>query len=84
MSTSVLALRGAITLERDEREHLLERVFERFWQVGAHDHRGMGLGLYISRSLIEAHGGEAAIRSRGGSSYTPIPGEDVRLIAGSA
>ncbi len=34
--------------------------------------------------LIEAHGGEAAIRSRGGSSYTPIPGEDVRLIAGSA
>jgi chorismate mutase len=26
MSTSVLALRGAITLERDEREHLLERV----------------------------------------------------------
>jgi chorismate mutase len=28
MSTSVLALRGAITLERDEREHLLERVRE--------------------------------------------------------
>ncbi len=26
MPTSVLALRGAITLERDEREHLLERV----------------------------------------------------------
>ena len=26
MSTSVLALRGAITLEQDEREHLLERV----------------------------------------------------------
>jgi chorismate mutase len=26
MSTSVLALRGAITLERDERDHLLERV----------------------------------------------------------
>lgn len=28
MSTSVLALRGAITLERDERDHLLERVRE--------------------------------------------------------
>ena len=26
MSTSVLALRGAITLERDERDHLIERV----------------------------------------------------------
>ena len=26
MSTTVAALRGAITLERDEREHMLERV----------------------------------------------------------
>jgi len=39
-------------------EHLLERIFERFWQVGEQDSRGMGLGLYISRSLIEAHGGK--------------------------
>src|SRR5699024_1561296 len=38
--------------------HLLERIFERFWQVGANDSRGMGLGLFISRSLIEAHGGK--------------------------
>jgi signal transduction histidine kinase len=51
-------------------EHLLERVFERFWQVGAHDHRGMGLGLYISRSLIEAHGGTIWAESELGRSCT--------------
>jgi signal transduction histidine kinase len=35
----------------------LERVFERFWQVGGADHRGVGLGLYISRCIVQAHGG---------------------------
>jgi signal transduction histidine kinase len=37
--------------------HLLERIFERFWQVGENDNRGMGLGLYISRCIVVAHGG---------------------------
>jgi signal transduction histidine kinase len=36
---------------------MLESVFERFWQVGKNDRRGLGLGLYISRCIIEAHGG---------------------------
>lgn len=45
-------------------EHLLERIFERFWQVGEHDHRGMGLGLYISRCIIDAHGGRIWAESR--------------------
>lgn len=39
-------------------EAQLEAVFERFWQVGENDRRGLGLGLYISRSIIEAHGGK--------------------------
>ncbi len=37
--------------------HQLEAVFERFWQVETGDQRGLGLGLYISRCLVEAHGG---------------------------
>ena len=35
---------------------LLESIFERFWQVGKDDRRGLGLGLYISRCIVEAHG----------------------------
>lgn len=38
-------------------EHLLERVFERFWQVDANQRRGLGLGLYISRCIVDAHQG---------------------------
>ncbi len=36
----------------------LDRIFDRFWQVRAGDRRGLGLGLYISRCLIEAHKGK--------------------------
>jgi len=37
--------------------HMLEAVFERFWQVGKNDKRGLGLGLYISKCIVDAHGG---------------------------
>jgi signal transduction histidine kinase len=38
--------------------NMLEAVFERFWQAGKDDRRGVGLGLYISRCIVEAHGGK--------------------------
>jgi signal transduction histidine kinase len=38
--------------------NLLEAIFERFWQAGKDDRRGVGLGLYISRCIVEAHGGK--------------------------
>jgi signal transduction histidine kinase len=33
------------------------RVFERFYQAGPRAGRGLGLGLYLSRELVDAHGG---------------------------
>jgi len=35
----------------------IEAIFERFSQAGHADRRGLGLGLYIARSIVEAHAG---------------------------
>ncbi len=37
--------------------HMLEAIFQRFWQVRSDDRRGVGLGLYITRCIVEAHRG---------------------------
>ncbi len=48
-------------------EEALDSVFERFTQVGANEHGGLGLGLHISRCLIEAHGGTIRAESKSGA-----------------
>lgn len=57
--------------------HQLEAVFERFWQVHATDRRGLGLGLYISRCILDAHDGRIWAESTEGAGttiYITLPG----------
>jgi len=48
-------------------EDALSSIFERFSQVGKNDRRGLGLGLYISRCIVEAHGGQIWAQSKLGA-----------------
>ena len=42
----------------------LEAVFGQYRQVSSHDRRGTGLGLYISKSIVQGHGGHIWAESR--------------------
>ncbi len=43
-----------------------ERIFEKFFQVPGARAGGVGLGLYISREIVRAHGGEIGVESEPG------------------
>ncbi len=50
-----------------------ERLFERFYRAAsgiATDKKGLGLGLYISKALVEAHGGQIGVESSPGEGST--------------
>jgi signal transduction histidine kinase len=48
----------------------LPHVFERFWQVDSDMRRGLGLGLYICKQLVVAHGGDIWVESEVGKGAT--------------
>src|SRR5262245_47825253 len=48
----------------------LPRIFDRFWQASKAGRRGAGLGLSITKAIVEAHGGRRWIESTEGSGST--------------
>lgn len=53
----------------DEQEHLFERFFRASTAVDLHI-QGVGLGLMVVKTIIEAHGGRVSVQSQPGSGTT--------------
>jgi signal transduction histidine kinase len=49
---------------------LLEKIFDRYFQSEQGDRRGLGLGLFISKSIVQAHGGKIWATSTPGQGTT--------------
>ena len=48
----------------------IKGIFERFSQIGSQDRRGIGLGLYIARMMVEEHPGRIWVDSKLGEGST--------------
>jgi signal transduction histidine kinase len=55
----------------------LERIFHPYCQLDRAERKGLGLGLFISKSIVQAHGGQIWAESKlgaGSTFYFTIPG----------
>lgn len=55
----------------------LEHIFDPYRQVGRAQREGLGLGLFISKSIVQAHGGQIWAESklgRGSTFFFTVPG----------
>ncbi|MEY2486822.1 MAG: hypothetical protein QOH39_2470 [Verrucomicrobiota bacterium] len=48
----------------------IKTIFERFSQIGTQDRRGIGLGLYIAKMMVEEHPGRIWVESQLGKGST--------------
>ena len=70
-------------LQPDEIPHLFQR-FMRTRTAGESDERGFGLGLYICKGIVEAHGGRMWVESKPGETttfYIALPASVARQAA---
>jgi len=78
---------GGATIDREYQFHVVDegvgisvdqqaRIFDRYWQAKQSDVAGAGLGLYIAKGIVEAHGGVLRVESevgRGTSFLFTVP-----------
>jgi signal transduction histidine kinase len=67
-------------------EQHTDAIFERFWRVAKLERSGLGLGLYISKCIVDAHGGKIWVESpphQGSAFYFTLPGSTSVGEAGS-